>query len=95
MHLHDRMMTGRFGRLAFILGLAVSASAAGCFLSEEETDDSGDQVVAGGELADVLKSTLILDTGCTAAKVGPRHLLQDVHVQDRERAPHGRRGGRR
>lgn len=75
MHLHDRMMTGRFGRLAFILGLAVSASAAGCFLSEEETDDSGDQVVAGGEIADVLKSTLILDTGCTAAKVGPRHLL--------------------
>ena len=69
------MVTGTFGRLAFILGLAVSVSAAGCFLSDEETEGSGDRVVAGGQTADVLKSTLILDTGCTAAKVGPRQLL--------------------
>ncbi|MCW5836420.1 MAG: hypothetical protein KIS78_28730 [Labilithrix sp.] len=50
--------------------------AAGCFLGgEEETLDSGDQVVGGGDTSAVLRSTIVLDTGCTAAKVGPRHLL--------------------
>lgn len=76
MHLHARMVTGQLGRFAFVLGLAVSAGAAGCFLGgEEETLDSGDRVVGGGDTSAVLRSTIVLDTGCTAAKVGPRHLL--------------------
>lgn len=76
LHLHARMVTGQLGRFAFILGLAVSVGAAGCFLGgEEETLDSGDQVVGGGDTSAVLRSTIVLDTGCTAAKVGPRHLL--------------------
>ncbi|MDF2696013.1 MAG: hypothetical protein K0S65_4396, partial [Labilithrix sp.] len=58
-----------------MIGLAVSAGAAGCFLSEEETEAGSDRVVDTADMSAVLKSTLILDTGCTAAKVGPRHLL--------------------
>ncbi|MBX3208803.1 MAG: hypothetical protein KF764_27470 [Labilithrix sp.] len=69
------MVTGQLGRFAFILGLAVSAGAAGCFLADEETEDSRGEVVGAGDTSAVLRSTLILDTGCTAAKVGPRHLL--------------------
>ena len=69
------METGKLGRLAFIIGLATTVGAAGCFLGEEETSDGKGEVVAGGDTAAVLRSTLILDTGCTAAKVGPRHLL--------------------
>jgi len=69
------MDTGKLGRLAFIIGLATTVGAAGCFLGEEETLAGKGEVVAGGETSAVLRSTLILDTGCTAAKVGPRHLL--------------------
>lgn len=61
--------------MACIIGLAASVGAAGCFLGEEETSEGNDKVVAGGETSMVLRSTLILDIGCTAAKVGPRHLL--------------------
>jgi MYXO-CTERM domain-containing protein len=69
------MAIGRLGRVAFIIGLVASAGAAGCFLGEEETGAEGDRVTAGGSLGDVLKSTLVLDSGCMATKVGPRHLL--------------------
>ena len=70
------MEKGTLGRLAFIIGLAASVGAAGCFLGEEETDAGKDEVVAGGgDTSMVLRSTLVLDIGCTAAKVGPRHLL--------------------
>jgi len=69
------MEKGTLGRLALIIALATSVGAAGCFLGEEETTAGSDEVVAGGETSAVLRSTLILDIGCTAAKVGPRHLL--------------------
>ncbi len=69
------METGTLGRLAFIIGLATTVGAAGCFLGEEETLEGAGEVVVGGETSAVLKSTLVLETGCTAAKVGPRHLL--------------------
>ncbi len=69
------METGKLGRLAFIIGLAASIGAVGCFFGEEESTAGTDKVVAGGETSAVLRSTLILETGCTAAKVGPRHLL--------------------
>jgi hypothetical protein len=68
---------GTLGRLAFIIGLAATAGAAGCFLSQadEETGGTDDEVNAGGDVSNILKSTLMLETGCMATKVGPRHLL--------------------
>lgn len=68
---------GNLGRLAFIIGLAAMGGAAGCFISEaaDTADETTDEVNAGGDVSGVLKSTLLLDTGCTAIKVGPRHLL--------------------
>lgn len=68
------MDTGRLRHLAFILALATMASAAACsFVEEEEAAEGRDSVV--DEAAPALRSTLVLDTGCVAAKVGPRHLL--------------------
>lgn len=56
-------------------GLVGSMGAAGCFLSQEKTGASNDEVVAGEDVPAILKSTLILEGGCIATKVGPRHLL--------------------
>ena len=36
---------------------------------------SPDKVVSAGDTSALLKSTLVLEGGCTAAKVGPKHLL--------------------
>src|SRR4051812_45857839 len=68
---------GNLGRYAFLLGLVAAAGGAGCFLSEDDSAQSDDDITDGPpvEVAAVLKSTLILDEGCTAAKVGARHLL--------------------
>ncbi|MBX3192083.1 MAG: hypothetical protein KF819_34150 [Labilithrix sp.] len=50
--------------------------AVGCSIAQEEdTGRSPDEVVAGGDVSQILKSTLFLEAGCTAAKVGPKHLL--------------------
>lgn len=61
--------------LAF--AIVAGIGAAGCFLSkeQEEAETSPNEVVGKGSTAAVLKSTLFLDAGCTAAKVGPKHLL--------------------
>lgn len=68
-------------------GIAVAALAllfAGCAFETdedgEETDESLDSLV-GGERAtsNMFPSTLLLETGCTAAKIGPRHILTAAH----------------
>lgn len=69
------MVPGTVGRFALIVGVALSVGGVGCFLTKEDVGSTNDQVTAGGDTSAVLKSTLILDGGCTAAKVGPRHLL--------------------
>jgi MYXO-CTERM domain-containing protein len=64
----------RWGKLPFVLGLVGIAGAAGCFLGKDDVaTSSGDEVKAAA--GDVLKATVVLDEGCTATKVGPRHLL--------------------
>lgn len=48
---------------------------AACSFGGEDTDTSGDAVTASGDVSQVLKSTLVLETGCMAVKVGPKQLL--------------------
>ncbi len=69
------MVKGYLGRIALVLGLVTAAEGAGCYLSGEEVADADDEVVAGTDVSRVLASTLILDQGCIATKVGPHHLL--------------------
>jgi MYXO-CTERM domain-containing protein len=57
-------------------GLFAAAGAAGCSIAQqEETQAAPDKVVGAGDTSALLKSTLLLQGGCTAAKVGPKHLL--------------------
>lgn len=59
-----------------LLGVVGASGATGCFLSKgEEVSSSPDEVVSGAQPSLLLKSTLVLDAGCIATKVGPRHLL--------------------
>lgn len=59
-----------------LIGAVGMTGATGCFLSqEEEVSSSPDEVVSGAQASLLLKSTLVLDAGCLATKVGPRHLL--------------------
>lgn len=51
------------------------AAAFGCSVAAEDDASSSSRVGAGGDVSQVLKSTLVLEGGCTAAKVGPKHLL--------------------
>lgn len=51
------------------------AAAFGCSVAAEDDASSSSRVGAGGDVSQVLKSTLVLQGGCTAAKVGPKHLL--------------------
>ncbi len=63
-------------RITLAAGLMAAVGAAGCSLANnEETGSSPDEVVAAGDVSALLKSTLVLEGGCTAAKVGPKHLL--------------------
>lgn len=62
-------------KISLAAALIAGVGAFGCSAAEE--DDAGgskDEVVAGSAGA-VLKSTLFLKAGCTAAKVGPKHIL--------------------
>lgn len=76
LHLHRGMTTRK---LAWGLLGASLLAAFGCSVTKEEDRSepaSKDSITAGGTSADVvLKSTLFLDAGCVATKVGPRHLL--------------------
>lgn len=63
-------------RITLASGILAAVGAAGCSLVKaEDTGSSPDKVTAGGDVSGVLKSTLQLQGGCTAAKVGPRQLL--------------------
>lgn len=63
-------------RITLAAGIMTAIGAAGCSLAqEEETGASPDEVVAAGDVSALLKSTLVLEGGCIAAKVGPKHLL--------------------
>ena len=56
--------------------LIAGAGAFGCAVAQEEDiASSPDKVTASGDTSALLKSTLVLEGGCTAAKVGPKHLL--------------------
>lgn len=62
-------------RITLAAGLIAAVGGVGCSLAQDdEVDSNPDAVTAGGDVSEVLKSTLQLE-GCTAAKVGPRHLL--------------------
>lgn len=70
------METRALIKLALAAGLATAVGAAGCSLKEEETGSSPDRVATGGTTsAVVLRSVVFLKSGCTATKVGPKHLL--------------------
>ncbi|MBS2018014.1 MAG: hypothetical protein JST00_34380 [Deltaproteobacteria bacterium] len=61
--------------ISLLAAVAAGAGAFGCSATEEEeAGGTNDQVVAGSAGA-VLKSTLFLESGCTAVKVGPKHIL--------------------
>lgn len=63
-------------RLLALLGLGAVFGAAACsFGGGEDLDESANQVNASADVSRVLESTLVLETGCMAAKVGPRQLL--------------------
>jgi hypothetical protein len=63
-------------RISLAASLVAGAGAFGCAVAQsEDAAGSADQVVAAGDVSALLKSTLILEGGCTAAKVGPKHLL--------------------
>ena len=63
-------------RIMLGAGIIGAVGAVGCSLAApEDTDSAPDKVVADGDVSAVLKSTLQLEGGCSAAKVGPRQLL--------------------
>ncbi len=62
-------------RISWVLGVA-AATTVGCIINDvDDTESSPDQVVSGGDPSIGLKSTVFIEGGCAAAKVGPRHLL--------------------
>jgi len=71
------------------LVLAAVATIAGCAVSDETEETAEDaESLVGGERAtsSMFASTFFLDWSCTAAKVGPRHVLTAAHcVQDLDR----------
>jgi hypothetical protein len=69
------MAKRRLGPLALLVTTVASASAFGCLLGNEDDASSDADVVNLPAGSKGLDSTLVLDTGCIASKVGPRHLL--------------------
>lgn len=65
----------RFARLSVVLGVAAAMGAAACSFGGESTDASNDEITAGGDVSQVLKSVLVLETGCMAVKSGPKQLI--------------------
>ena len=63
-------------RVSLVASLIAGVGAFGCAVAQEEdTAAAPDKVVSAGDTSALLKSTLVLEGGCTAAKVGPKHLL--------------------
>jgi hypothetical protein len=72
------MEMGHHWRFGFLLGVAMTTAGVGCMLNQadEEVGDDGAEINEGsGDVSQVLKSTILLDTGCSAVKVGDNHLL--------------------
>jgi MYXO-CTERM domain-containing protein len=72
------METGTLLRMTSLIALVGAVGTVGCFTNSEDTQEAetvGSRVNAGGDTSAVLKSTLLLETGCTAAKVGPKVLV--------------------
>ena len=65
----------RFARLSVVLGVAAAMGAAACSFGGESTDASNDEITAGGDVSQVLKSVLVLETGCMDVKSGPKQLI--------------------
>ncbi len=62
-------------KITVAASLVAAAAGFGCSAAEEDdADGAGNEVVAGGGAAG-LKSTIFLKSGCTAVKVGPKHIL--------------------
>src|SRR5688500_3095053 len=69
-------LRGSAWALSIVGAVGAAAGVTGCFLNEkEEVAGTQDEVNSGAEVSLLLKSTLILDAGCVATKIGPRHLL--------------------
>lgn len=63
-------------KVSVIASLLAGLGAFGCAVAQEEdTASAPDKVVSAGDTSALLKSTLVLEGGCTAAKVGPKQLL--------------------
>jgi MYXO-CTERM domain-containing protein len=70
------METRTLIRFTLAAGMIAAAGGVGCSLVKaEDTGSSPDEVNAGEDVSQVLKSVLQLQGGCTAAKVGPKQLL--------------------
>src|SRR6478752_6811168 len=65
------MLSVRVGGLACLVAAAALGTA--CFTSEENTGESAPHATAA--LPSVLGAVVALEGGCTATKVGPKHLL--------------------
>lgn len=66
----------RGSRLLAVLGLGAVLGAAACSFGDgEEQNETANEVNASADVSRVLESTLVLEAGCMAAKVGPRQLL--------------------
>lgn len=77
------MLPPSAARFALLVSLvAASAVAVGCLANEEDASNGSARVTSGATVADLLKSTLVLDGGCIATKVGPRHLLTAARCVD-------------
>jgi len=63
-------------RITLASGVIAAVGAAGCSLvSAKDTDSAPDEITAGGDVSAVMKSTVQLQDGCPAVKVGARHFL--------------------
>lgn len=69
-------LRGSAWALSIVGAVGAATGVTGCFLNEkEEVAGTADEVNSGAEVSLLLKSTLILEAGCVATKVGPRQLL--------------------
>ncbi len=63
-------------KVSVIASLLAGLGAFGCAVAQEDdVATAPDKVVSAGDTSALLKSTLVLEGGCTAAKVGPKQLL--------------------
>ncbi len=63
-------------RISLGVGILAAAGAVGCSVAQtDQAASSPDAITSNADISSLLKSTLVLEGGCTAAKVGPRQLL--------------------